>query len=75
MGQASKVVVTGDDSQVDLPANQRSGLDDAEQLLQNVSDIAIVRLEQKDIVRHPLVHKIVKAYEQRDRGRPGAGRR
>jgi phosphate starvation-inducible PhoH-like protein len=75
MGQGSKVVVTGDDSQVDLPDNQRSGLDDAENLLSNVSDIAIVRLEQKDIVRHPLVHKIVKAYEQRDRSRPGSGRR
>jgi phosphate starvation-inducible PhoH-like protein len=78
MGQGSKMVVTGDDSQVDLPSNQRSGLSDAEKLLQNVKDIAIVRFDQKDIVRHALVQKIVKAYEQdgqHDRGGAGSGRR
>jgi phosphate starvation-inducible PhoH-like protein len=67
MGQHSKVVVTGDATQVDLPRGQRSGLIDAEALLHNVKDIGMVHLEKKDIVRHPLVQKIVNAYEQRQR--------
>jgi len=75
MGLRSKVVVTGDDSQVDLPPQQRSGLTDAESLLHNVPDIGIVRLERRDIVRHPLVQRIVNAYEQRDRGGDGHARR
>jgi phosphate starvation-inducible PhoH-like protein len=75
MGRASKVIVTGDVTQVDLPPNQRSGLIDAERLLCNVSGIGVVRLERKDIVRHPLVQKIVNAYEQRDHGGEGVGRR
>jgi len=76
MGRASKVVVTGDTTQVDLPPNQRSGLLDAEQLLRNVAGIGLVMLEKKDIVRHPLVQRIVDAYEQRERAsRPeGFGR-
>jgi len=76
MGQGSKVVVTGDDTQVDLPDHQQSGLADAMGLLDNVPDIAIVHLEKKDIVRHPLVQRIVNAYEQRSRsGDGGQGRR
>jgi len=75
MGQNSKVVVTGDATQVDLPPNQRSGLIDAEELLRNVSDIGVVHLEKRDIVRHPLVQKIVNAYETRDRSGEGPGRR
>ncbi len=75
MGQNSKVVVTGDSTQVDLPPNQRSGLIDAEELLRNVSDIGVVQLEKRDIVRHPLVQKIVNAYETRDRSGEGPGRR
>jgi phosphate starvation-inducible protein PhoH and related proteins len=67
MGRSSKVVVTGDTTQVDLPAHQRSGLLDAQLLLGNVAGIGMVALEKKDIVRHPLVQKIVDAYEQRDR--------
>ncbi len=74
MGHRSKVVVTGDDSQIDLPPQQRSGLIDAEALLRNVPDIGIVRLDRKDIVRHPLVQKIVGAYEQRDRAGEGPRR-
>jgi len=74
MGHRSKVVVTGDDSQIDLPPQQRSGLIDAEGLLRNVPDIGIVRLDRKDIVRHPLVQKIVGAYEQRDRAGEGPRR-
>jgi phosphate starvation-inducible PhoH-like protein len=74
MGLGSKVVITGDDTQIDLPANQRSGLIDAEALLRNVPDIGVVRLDRKDIVRHPLVQRIVNAYEQRDRSGEGPRR-
>jgi phosphate starvation-inducible PhoH-like protein len=74
MGLGSKVVVTGDDTQIDLPPNQRSGLIDAEALLRNVPDIGVVRMDRKDIVRHPLVQRIVSAYEQRDRSGEGPRR-
>jgi phosphate starvation-inducible PhoH-like protein len=74
MGLGSKVVITGDDTQIDLPPNQRSGLIDAEALLRNVPDIGIVRMDRKDIVRHPLVQRIVHAYEQRDRSGEGPRR-
>lgn len=74
MGLGSKVVVTGDDSQIDLPPQQRSGLVDAEALLRNVPDVGVVRLDRKDIVRHPLVQRIVNAYEQRDRSGEGPRR-
>jgi phosphate starvation-inducible PhoH-like protein len=78
MGRSSRVVVTGDATQVDLPAHQRSGLLDAERLLRNVKGIEVVHLDRKDIVRHPLVQKIVQAYEQGeqgDRGGEGSERR
>ncbi|MGQ0554291.1 MAG: PhoH family protein [Planctomycetota bacterium] len=73
MGRNSKVVVTGDATQIDLPPNQRSGLIDAESLLHNVPGIGIVLMERKDIVRHPLVQRIVAAYEARDRNGEGHG--
>jgi phosphate starvation-inducible PhoH-like protein len=63
MGEGSKVVVSGDISQVDLPPGVTSGLRDAVQRLQNVPEIAFVRLNEADIVRHALVKKIVNAYE------------
>ena len=63
MGQQSKVVVTGDATQTDLPSSQPSGLIEAERLLKNVSGIGMVHLDRKDIVRHPLVQRIVSAYE------------
>ncbi len=75
MGRNSKVVVTGDASQVDLPPHQQSGLADAERLLRNIPDIGLVHLDAKDIVRHPLVAKIVNAYEQRDRDESGPAAR
>jgi len=74
MGRNSKVVVTGDVTQVDLSDGQPSGLSDAVSLLRNVSGIGVVELDSKDIVRHPLVQKIVSAYEQRDRDQNGRGR-
>jgi phosphate starvation-inducible PhoH-like protein len=63
MGQGSKIIVTGDITQVDLPGNVRSGLNDALQRLQNIERIGIVYLTEADIVRHPLVTKVVAAYE------------
>lgn len=63
MGNGSKIIVTGDITQIDLERNQRSGLIDAIQRLENIDRVAIVYLSEHDIVRHPLVQKIVKAYE------------
>jgi len=63
MGEGSKVVVSGDISQVDLPSGVTSGLRDAAQRLQGIEGIAMVRLNETDIVRHPLVQRIVAAYD------------
>ena len=64
IGFGSKVVVTGDSSQKDLPADAKSGLDVAGRVLQGIEDIAFCYLTSKDVVRHPLVQRIVKAYEE-----------
>ncbi len=64
MGHGSKMIVTGDDSQVDLPADALSGLIDAEQRLKGMKGISFIRLERSDIVRHRLVQSIVMAYEK-----------
>lgn len=64
IGFGSKVVITGDSTQKDLPSGQISGLDVAINVVRNIDDIAICRLTSKDVVRHPLVQKIVKAYEE-----------
>lgn len=63
MGVGSKVVITGDITQIDLPDKARSGLIDALEVLKNVDGIAQIRLTEKDVVRHRLVQEIVKAYE------------
>ena len=63
IGFGSKVVVTGDSSQKDLAAGVQSGLDVAQKVLSKISDIAFIQLTSSDVVRHPLVQKIVKAYE------------
>ncbi len=63
IGFGSKVIVTGDGSQKDLPVGARSGLDVASKVLGKIEDIAFCRLTSKDVVRHPLVQKIVKAYD------------
>lgn len=65
MGFASKIVVTGDVTQVDLPRDKQSGLRDAEIVLKNIEGIEFMYLSEKDVVRHPLVQKIVKAYEKK----------
>lgn len=66
MGSGSKIVVTGDITQLDLPDNVPSGLSDAMNRLDNISGIATIRLQTVDIVRHSLVRKIVDAYETDD---------
>lgn len=63
IGFGSKVIITGDDTQKDLPKDTRSGLDVAVQVLRKVEDISFCQLTSKDVVRHPLVQKIVQAYE------------
>lgn len=63
IGFGSKVIVTGDLSQKDLPSGTKSGLDVALHVLKKVEDIAFCELTNKDVVRHPLVQKIVQAYD------------
>ena len=63
IGFGSKVIITGDASQKDLALGAQSGLDVAEKVLGKISDIAFIRMTSRDVVRHPLVQKIVKAYE------------
>ncbi|MBE5957865.1 MAG: phosphate starvation-inducible protein PhoH [Lachnospiraceae bacterium] len=67
IGFGSKVIITGDKTQKDLPANVVSGLDVAIKVLDKVEDIGFIYLDNNDVVRHPLVQKIVKAYEDYDR--------
>jgi len=64
LGANSKMVVTGDDTQIDLPRGIRSGLLDVERLFTGLADVGIVRLGTADVVRHPLVGRIVEAYER-----------
>ncbi len=66
LGFNSKAVVTGDVTQTDLPRGARSGLAEAVQLLSNVDGIAVCRFSEADVVRHPLVQRIVVAYEKKD---------
>lgn len=63
IGFGSKVIITGDSSQKDLSPDTKSGLDIAERVLKGIDDIAFCELTSRDVVRHPLVQKIVKAYE------------
>lgn len=67
LGFGSKIVITGDVTQIDLPSDKTSGLKDAIRVLQNVDDIAICRLTSADVVRHALVQKIINAYESADK--------
>jgi phosphate starvation-inducible PhoH-like protein len=66
MGEGTRMVVTGDLSQVDLPNGVRSGLRDALDTVEWIQGIGVVRFEQRDVVRHPLVARIVGAYDQRE---------
>ena len=64
MGMGSKMVITGDVTQIDLPTGKRSGLVEALEVLKDVKDIGIVQLSHRDVVRHELVQAIVRAYEK-----------
>ena len=64
MGEGSKMIVTGDVTQMDLPVGKESGLVHATKILDGVSGSAVCKLTVKDVVRHPLVMRIIRAYEQ-----------
>jgi phosphate starvation-inducible PhoH-like protein len=66
IGANAKAIITGDLTQVDLPKNQRSGLDKAIRILKNIDGIGHIELDEEDVVRHRLVKAIIKAYD-RDR--------
>ena len=65
LGSNSRMIVTGDLSQIDLPKGVPSGLQDAINTLQGVRDIGFINFSERDVVRHPLVSRIVRAYEQK----------
>jgi phosphate starvation-inducible PhoH-like protein len=69
LGFNSKAVITGDVTQIDLPAGMRSGLMEARQLLADIPGIAMCTFTEVDVVRHPLIQEIIKAYDRRDRER------
>lgn len=69
LGNGSKIVVTGDLTQTDLPRGTKSGLSIAVQILKNIDDIAVHEFTEKDVVRHRLVQKIIMAYDRYDRDR------
>jgi len=67
LGFGSKIVITGDATQIDLPADKTSGLKDAIRVLEGVQDIAVCKLTSADVVRHALVQQIINAYEKADK--------
>ncbi len=67
LGENSRMAVTGDLTQIDLPLGARSGLADAIDVLENVGGITFIRFTDKDVVRHPLVTRVVRAYDAKDR--------
>ena len=69
LGYSSKAVITGDITQIDLPPNKKSGLIEAKQALRSVEGVAVVEFTKRDVVRHPLVQRIISAYEEH-RGQP-----
>ena len=64
LGHGSKAVITGDETQIDLPPHKHSGLLEAHRVLRNVEGIAVVEFDKRDVVRHPLVQRIIGAYEE-----------
>ena len=69
LGDGSKMVVTGDVTQIDLPSGKSSGLSHAAEILKDVDGVKIIKLNDKDVVRNPMVMRIVRAYEKHDSGR------
>src|SRR5206468_11828184 len=73
LGINSKAVITGDETQIDLPPHKQSGLLEAHRALRHIDGIAIIEFTKRDVVRHPLVQRIIAAYEEhrgRARSRP-----
>ncbi|MDD9328955.1 MAG: PhoH family protein, partial [Bartonella sp.] len=64
LGQGSRMIITGDLSQIDLPAGQKSGLVEAILILSDIENIKIIHFNEKDVVRHPLVSTIIQAYDR-----------
>ena len=75
MGFGSKVVITGDVTQIDLPGDKVSGLKEALKVLEDVEGVGISRLDEIDVVRHVMVQRIIKAYEAYEEGKNGKGRK
>ncbi len=69
IGFGSKAIVTGDVTQIDLPDGKKSGLNEAQRILKGIEDIEICTLTEKDVVRHPLVQRIIRAYEKHEQER------
>ncbi|AZA83871.1 phosphate starvation-inducible protein PhoH [Chryseobacterium lactis] len=67
MGMNAKFIITGDPSQIDLPKNQQSGLKEAMRILNGVKEIGFIHLTEEDVVRHPVVRKIILAYNDEDK--------
>lgn len=67
MGMNAKFIITGDPSQVDLPLKQKSGLKEAMRILRDVDEIGFVHLTEEDVVRHPVVRKIINAYGREEK--------
>ncbi len=66
MGTSAKFIITGDETQIDLPKHQRSGLIHAKNTLQKIKEISFITLDSKDVIRHKLVTQIIKAYKKND---------
>ena len=63
MGKSAKFIITGDETQIDLPSKQPSGLLEALKVIKNIKGISVIKLDDKDVIRHELVKKIIKAYK------------
>jgi phosphate starvation-inducible PhoH-like protein len=72
IGGNAKAIITGDMTQVDLPKNQRSGLEKAVRILRNIDGIAHIELDEEDVVRHRLVKAIIRAYDKDHKENPPA---
>ena len=66
LGFNSKMIITGDVTQIDLPANRPSGLLEAIDIVKGIKEIAVVQMTRNDVVRHPVVQKIIDAYEKKE---------
>jgi len=77
LGFSSKCVITGDITQIDLPDKRSSGLVEIQHVLKGIKGIKFVYFTEKDVVRHPLVQKIIRAYDKKEasRGEKGAGQK